>query len=753
MATDIPPFQLHLMLKLHNGKQLTPNEIRKAQEMGIEIPWPPTEDAPFENASGEEQEVAAPFQFASMIGFPIGPVMHAVPPVRRNPEPFFHTRRDVVTNPGNGEGGVTNTAGDDIQEGIAPVQPLGRWQQLHGTPGQQLRGSPGQRPPLPPNNGQGGRHGPCYYPSHYFHLATNNKYQYQIPDWAGPTQRDPYGNPRPRYNPSDGQDGRLDRRYPSTQYQRRTVDGGTANVNGTTVTPDQIYSWPGSGVGLRIGTGGSDQSGLLVKLLDGYLQYCVEVKKETPFVVEFYASDSGVTIDYLSENIIDVGITDSVLLDTLRSSSLHQPPSHPGSSTVFLSRSDGSASNVKESSIWSAIGRTPSASAGASWYASSEGSALETLAEAAMIGAYTLTDSGIWYTASEESRKELTIFAVGKDDDQDPLVKRAELVIGSKANNKHRANGFVDWVVSADCGQKVIGDFSQNGTAVFTPAPLPGSVTTHPNGTTNGPNLKTDDLDKTIDGSKKKPIEVNPVVLDKTTDGVGKKTNLSPEQKPPLKTNPIPRAILHLNWAVNEVYFFDGQKYIRLDAVDKTKTGSSREIKGMWPALADFSNGVDAVMTLDKEEKLAWFFSGDSCIVIDIATGKPFLGGKVNPWATVFRGLKEKSGFESIDCVVPHYWKGGDPNCSIFFSGTKEIVHDSDKGRAESEVSTNSSLLALMGFTKVDAFTFVPGTDFEEGYFFSGGRYAHVKLQPSTVLSVGDTHTNWLGLAKAGFFG
>lgn len=188
--------------------------------------------------------------------------MHAVLPVRRNPEPFFPTRRDVVTNPGDGEGGVTNTAGDDIQEGVAPVQPLGKWQQL--------RGSPGQRPP-PPSNKQDGRHDTCYYPTHYLHLATN-KYQYRIPDWAGQTQRDPNGNPRPRYNPSDEQDGRLDRRYPSTQYQRRTVDGGTTDVNDTTVKPHQIYSWPGSGVGLRIGTGRSDQSGLLVKLLDGYLQ-------------------------------------------------------------------------------------------------------------------------------------------------------------------------------------------------------------------------------------------------------------------------------------------------------------------------------------------------------------------------------------------------------------------------------------------------------------------------------------------------
>lgn len=141
----------------------------------------------------------------------------------------------------------------------------------------------------------------------------------------------------------------------------------------------------------------------------------------------------------------------------------------------------------------------------------------------------------------------------------------------------------MDWVVRADGGQKVIEDFSPNGTVVFSSAPLPGFVTARPNGTTNGTNLKTDNLDKTIDESKKKPIEANPVVLDKTTDCVDKKTNLSLKQKPPPKINPIPRAILHLNWAVNEVYFFDGPKYIRLDAVDKTKTGNTVTSKSCGP--------------------------------------------------------------------------------------------------------------------------------------------------------------------------
>lgn len=154
-------------------------------------------------------------------------------------------------------------------------------------------------------------------------------------------------------------------------------------------------------------------------------------------MVEFYSSDSAVTIDYLTENVIDLGFTDTILLDTLLkdqgiadrretgwrdhwmlvgpkdnpiglpekagTTSVHalfatiytKLQADPDGPTIFLSRSDASSSYVKESSIWSAIGRTPSTSSTATWYASSGSSAADTLAEAAMIGAYTLTDSGM----------------------------------------------------------------------------------------------------------------------------------------------------------------------------------------------------------------------------------------------------------------------------------------------------------------------------------------------------------------------
>lgn len=138
--------------------------------------------------------------------------------------------------------------------------------------------------------------------------------------------------------------------------------------------------------------------------------------------------------------MIDIGITDTILLDTLAKDQgiierretgwrdhwmLVGPADNPAklpehksvyalfsalyhdlhaencSSTVFLSRSDGSASHVKELSLWTAVGRTPSANAAACWYSSSESSAPETLAEAALIGAYTMTDSGMYETCCE----------------------------------------------------------------------------------------------------------------------------------------------------------------------------------------------------------------------------------------------------------------------------------------------------------------------------------------------------------------
>lgn len=254
---------------------------------------------------------------------------------------------------------------------------------------------------------------------------------------------------------------------------------------------------------------------------------------------------------------------------------------------------------------------------------------------------------------------------------------------------------------------------------------------------------------KTIDQLKKEKAAVD--------QQLAKKTNESSEQKPPAGTGHVSRTALQLYWSANEMYFFEGPKYVRLDAVDKTQFNAPHVINDMWPGLKVFANGVDAILPTDKNEKTAWFFSGDSCILLDVGTGNPAFGSTVSPWATQFPDLKAQ-GFKSIDCIVPHFWKGGNPNYYSFFSGTKEVVLDLKENRTGN--TTNSSLLSMMGFTKADAFVFVPGTNFEEGYFFSGSKYVRVLHLPDKVLSVPDnvlgfayTQKDWLGLEKAGFFG
>lgn len=55
MTTDISPFELHLILKFENGQELTPNEIRKAQKLGIDYPWAAGQGRQPENTNNENE--------------------------------------------------------------------------------------------------------------------------------------------------------------------------------------------------------------------------------------------------------------------------------------------------------------------------------------------------------------------------------------------------------------------------------------------------------------------------------------------------------------------------------------------------------------------------------------------------------------------------------------------------------------------------------------------------------------------------
>ena len=76
----------------------------------------------------------------------------------------------------------------------------------------------------------------------------------------------------------------------------------------------------------------------------------------------------------------------------------------------FLSRYDKSATNIKESSIWSAIGQTPWSHPYSSWYHRDVLFPFDALRTAARLQEYTLVDRGTWYAVEAWVREEMTIF-------------------------------------------------------------------------------------------------------------------------------------------------------------------------------------------------------------------------------------------------------------------------------------------------------------------------------------------------------
>ena len=76
----------------------------------------------------------------------------------------------------------------------------------------------------------------------------------------------------------------------------------------------------------------------------------------------------------------------------------------------FLSRYDKSATNIKESSIWSAIGQTPWSHPYSTWYHRDVLFPFDALRVAAKLQQYTLVDRGTWYAVEDWVRDEMAIF-------------------------------------------------------------------------------------------------------------------------------------------------------------------------------------------------------------------------------------------------------------------------------------------------------------------------------------------------------
>ncbi|KAI9644028.1 hypothetical protein NHQ30_007380 [Ciborinia camelliae] len=137
----------------------------------------------------------------------------------------------------------------------------------------------------------------------------------------------------------------------------------------------------------------------------------------------------------------------------------------------FLSRYDKSANNIKESSIWTAIGQTPWAHPYCSWYHRYVEFPFAALRAACALGEYTVTDKGTWLSIEEEIREKMSVFKASSDEADDPLLNPAHILVGTRGKNLAMAHRFADWMVARDGGQKIIEEFEVNSAILYSVAP------------------------------------------------------------------------------------------------------------------------------------------------------------------------------------------------------------------------------------------------------------------------------------------
>ncbi|KAF8134245.1 hypothetical protein EV363DRAFT_1429857 [Boletus edulis] len=269
----------------------------------------------------------------------------------------------------------------------------------------------------------------------------------------------------------------------------------------STIQPTAVYDGGlgGKDIRLRIGNGGAGQSGLIGAWANAFIQYCNKQSVE-PFLVGWYLGDTTQSLSYLATGEIDVAVTynEAAEMQACKTGSavervygfrdhfwLVGPPSDPGKLNSaggdvvamfnqivaqgnadvatpptdrvpvrFLSRFDKSATNIKESLLFTQIG------------------------QASALSEYTLTDKGTWLSSPEDVTSALSVFAQGGDiNPNDPLLNPAHVILGAKADpaNKEIWEKFIEWVKLPNGGQQVISDFKQppgpSGVVLYSQAP------------------------------------------------------------------------------------------------------------------------------------------------------------------------------------------------------------------------------------------------------------------------------------------
>ena len=136
----------------------------------------------------------------------------------------------------------------------------------------------------------------------------------------------------------------------------------------------------------------------------------------------------------------------------------------------FLSRGDESGTHRRELALWEAAGVTPSGP----WYMESGKGMGDTLVQASLMGAYTLTDRGTFIALRD--RLELQVLVEGPLNGGDPLLMNPYGVIAVNPavypdRNYVLAMAYIGFLTSPE-GQRIIDEFRVNGERLFVPMAL-----------------------------------------------------------------------------------------------------------------------------------------------------------------------------------------------------------------------------------------------------------------------------------------
>lgn len=104
------------------------------------------------------------------------------------------------------------------------------------------------------------------------------------------------------------------------------------------------------------------------------------------------------------------------------------------------------------------------------WYHQYIDFPIKALTAAIQLKEYTLTDRSTYLSLPPNLANQATIYKASSDEEDDPLLNPAHLLIGKKAQNESVAYRFAEWATSCN-GQKVITDFKKNGQQLYSGAP------------------------------------------------------------------------------------------------------------------------------------------------------------------------------------------------------------------------------------------------------------------------------------------